>query len=202
MTKRRLRRSPEEARQEILEAAESALAELEFSELTVELLMERTGLTRSSFYHYFGGLEEVAMALFARVEDEIAGAVDDWLVGPPAEDPLAATTTHLVRLFEVWRRHASLLRAIQQAGARDAKAYERWRGRVVQGYVEKTADFIRREIARGLCDAPDPGGLASALILMNTGVATDQVSRPDRDPPERIGATLARIWNSSIYRHC
>lgn len=199
MKKRRLRRSPEAAREEILEAAEAALGELDYNELTVELLMERTGMTRSSFYHYFGGLEEVALALFGRIEDDIAGAVDDWLVGEPTGDPLEATTTHLVRLFGVWQRHANLMRAIQQAGARDAGAYERWRSRVVQGYIEKTTDFIRREVARGQCDAPDPAQLASALIWMNTAVATDHVTRPDPDPPDRVGRTLARVWNSSIY---
>ncbi|MBW2291753.1 MAG: TetR/AcrR family transcriptional regulator [Deltaproteobacteria bacterium] len=199
MTRRRLRRSPDEARNEILKAAEAVLAEFDFNQLTVELLMERTGMTRSSFYHYFSSLEEVATALFGRIEDEIAGAVDDWLVGEPADDPLAATTRHLTRMFEVWREHADLMRAINQLGARDRNAYEQWRGRLVDGYIEKTADFIRRQIALGHCDAPDPEQLASALILMNTGVATDQVSRPDPEPPERLGRAIARVWNSSIY---
>jgi AcrR family transcriptional regulator len=199
VTRKRTRRSPELARNEILEAAEAALDVVDFNELTVELLMERTGMTRSSFYHYFASLEEVVMALFGRIEDEIAEAVDDWLMGGPADDPLAATTIHLTRLFEVWEEHASLMRAINQAGARDRDTYEQWRSRVVEAYVAKTADFIRRQVACGLSDAPDPEQLAHALIWMNTGVSTDQVSRPTPDPPERVARALARVWNASVY---
>lgn len=199
MSRRRLRRSPEEARNEILRAAESALAEVEFNQLTVELLMERTGMTRSSFYHYFKSLEDVTVALFAQVEDEIGHAVDEWLTGPPAEDPIAATRIHLTRMFEIWAKHANLLRAINQAGARGQSASQAWRGRVVAGYIETTADFIRRQVELGLSDAQDPEQLANALILMNTAVATDHVTRSDPRSPARVGEIIARVWNSSIY---
>ena len=36
-------------------------------------------MTRSSFYHDFKSVDDVAVALFARVEGEIRSAVDDWL---------------------------------------------------------------------------------------------------------------------------
>lgn len=199
MAGRRLRRAPDEARKEILQAAEAAIAELDFNQLTVELLMERTGMTRSSFYHYFDSLEAVVLALFDRIESEIRGAVDEWLMGPPAEDPLAATNTHLTRLFEIWAEHGHLMRAINQVGARDQNANRLWRERIVDGYIEKTTDFIHRQIALGLCDAPDPEQLANALILMNTGVATDHVSGPSPESPERVGRAIARVWNLSIY---
>ncbi|MDP6978479.1 MAG: TetR/AcrR family transcriptional regulator [Myxococcota bacterium] len=105
MAKQRLRRSPEEARNEILEAGEAALAEVEFNQLTVEHLMKRTGMTRSSFYHYFKSLEDVTMALFAQV------------------------------------------------------------------------------------------------ILMNTAVATDHVTKLEPESPTRVGETVARVWNASAYGH-
>jgi len=199
VTKRRLRRSPELGRNEILEAAEAAVAELDWSELTVELLMERTGMTRSSFYHYFASLEDVALALFDRIEAEIAAAVDDWLGGEPAGDPLAVTSTHLGRLFAIWDEHADLMRAVQQAGARDPRVYEQWRRRVVEAYIAKTASFIRRQVARGLSDAADPDQLAHALIWMNTGVSLDLPPGPRPEARERIVRSLARVWNASIY---
>lgn len=199
MAKRRLRRSPELARSEILDAAEAALDELDLNQLTVELLMERTGMTRSSFYHYFPSLDDVAMALFDRVEVEIADAVDTWLAGEPADDPVAATKSHLARLSDVWSRHGGLMRAINQAGARNRGVYEQWRLRVVQGYIAKTAAFIRREVARGLSDAPDPDQLAHALIWMNTGVSSDHGQPGGPPSPRRAAEALARVWNSSIY---
>ena len=199
MSSRRVRRSPDEARAEILEAAEAALQDVELHALTVETLMERTGMTRSAFYHYFKGLDEVVMALFDRIEAEVSGAVDAWLSGGAAEDRSAATVTHLTRMYEVWRAHANLMRAMEQAAGRSRIAYEQWRGRVVDGYIARTAAFIRREVDAGRSKAPDPDLLAGALILMNLSVATDQVRRTRPPSAERLGATVGRIWNAAIY---
>lgn len=200
MTNKRTRRSPAQARAEILQAAETALQDLDQGALTVEVLMERTGMTRSSFYHYFKSLDDVTVALFDRVAADISGAVDDWLEGDDTpDDPRAATVSHLVRMYEVWREHASLMRAMEQAAGRSGTAYQAWRGRVVEGYIAKTVAFLEREIAAGRCDATDPEALASALILMNVSVASDQVARPEPDSPERLGAAVGRIWNGAIY---
>ncbi len=200
MSSKRTRRSPAQARAEILHAAETALQELEWNALTVEVLMERTGMTRSAFYHYFKSLDDITVALFERVEVEISGAVDDWLEGDESpEDPRAATVTHLVRMYEVWSEHAPLMRALEQAAGRSGDAYQAWRGRVVDGYIAKTTRFLEKQIREGRCDAPDPEALASALILMNVSVASDQVSRLETDSPERLGAAVGRIWNGAIY---
>ncbi|HPG28195.1 MAG TPA: TetR/AcrR family transcriptional regulator [Myxococcota bacterium] len=203
MPNRRRRRAPEAARAEILEAAEAALREVDLAGLTVELLMERTGMTRSSFYHYFKRLDEVVLALFERVESEVSGAVDAWLEGA-AEDASAEarrrlTVERLTRMYEVWQQHATLMRAMEQSAGRGGAAYEGWRTRVVEGYVEKTSAFLRREIAAGRSHAPDPEALARTLILMNLSVATEQVLRADPDPPERLGAVVGHVWNAAIY---
>jgi len=197
-----VRRAPEAAREEILLAAEAALQDVDPSALTVELLMERTGMTRSSFYHYFKSLDEVAIALFERIEAEVSGAVDDWLsvdgVVPDA-DPRAATVEYLTRMFEVWRRHATLMRAMEHAAGRSGAAYEQWRGRVVDGYIARTADFIRAQVAAGRSRVSDPEAIASALILMNVAVATDQALRDEPASPEKLGATVGTIWNATLY---
>jgi len=201
---RRLRRAPEEARAEILLAAEAALRDIELNALTVELLMERTGMTRSSFYHYFKSLDDVAMALFERVEAEVSGAVDDWLAGGATDldagtDPRLATVEHLTRMYEVWREHATLMRAMEHAAGRSGAAYDKWRGRIVDGYIAKTTSFIREQIASGRSQATDPEALANALILMNLAVATDQVLRDEPESPERLGAAVGSIWNATLY---
>jgi AcrR family transcriptional regulator len=202
---KRLRRSPERARSEILEAAEAVFRERALPALTVDVLMERTGMTRSSFYHYFGSLEDVVIALFEQVEAEVSGSVDAWLEGAgdgaaDDADREASTVMHLTRMYEVWREHAGLMQAMEQAAGRSRLAYEQWRGRVVDGYIAKTTAFIEREIACGRCSVRDPEAIASALILMNVSVASDQVQRADPDSPERLGAAVGAIWNAAIYR--
>src|SRR5208337_1654627 len=50
---RRRRRKPEAAETEILNAGENFLREFPFRDMTVDAVMSRTGLSRSSFYEYF-----------------------------------------------------------------------------------------------------------------------------------------------------
>ena len=202
MATKRVRRSPEAARAEILEAAESLLQEHDWSRVSVERLMERTGMTRSSFYHYFKGVDEVAVALFGRVEDEVRNAVGEWLDAEVSDaDPEASAVDALTRMFGVWSEHLELMRAMEQAAGRSGSAYEQWRERVVEGYIAQTTTFIERQIEAGRSDVDDPSTLARALILMNVSVATDQVLRRERFPAERLGATVARVWVAAIFRN-
>lgn len=197
---KRVRRTPENARAEILAAAEAALREAGFLALTVEHLMERTGMTRSLFYHYFKSLDEIVIALFESVEAEIQGAVDAWLEGEDTVDPRANTVEHLTRMYEVWREHANLMRAMEQAAGRSKEAYARWQSHVVESYIDKTESFIRRQIQLGRSRVSDPRGVAQVLILMNLAVATDQTNRPEPETPARLGAMVGHVWNAAVYQ--
>ena len=198
--RKRLRRTPENARAEILAAAEAALRDAGFHALTVEHLMERTGMTRSLFYHYFKSLDEIIIALFESVEAEVQGAVDAWLEGEHSADPLANTVEHLTRMYEVWREHANLMRAMEQAAERSKQAYARWQSHVVESYVDKTEAFIRRQIALGRSRVEHPRALARVLILMNLAVATDQTNRTVPETPAKLGAVVGEVWNGAVYQ--
>ena len=202
MPAKRVRRSPEAARAEILEAAEALLRDHDWAVVSVDQLMERTGMTRSSFYHYFKSVDEVAVALFARVEDEIRTAVDDWLEGDgPSDDPEAAAVDALTRMFDVWAGHITLMRAMEHAAGRSGAAYEQWRERLVEGYVAQTTAFIEKAVAARDSDVEDPPTLARALILMNLSVATDEARRPEPFSAERLGRTIGSVWAKAIYRN-
>ncbi len=202
MAAKRVRRSPEAARAEILEAAEGLLRDHDWALISVDQLMERTGMTRSSFYHYFKSVDEVAVALFARVEGEIRSAVDDWLERGVGEgDPEETAVDALTRMFDVWAEHIALMRAMEHAAGRSGAAYEQWREQVVEGYVAQTTAFIEREVAAGRSDVPDPPTLARALILMNVSAATDQALRRERFSAERLGRAIGRVWARAIYRN-
>lgn len=196
----RIRRSPEAARAEILAAARGALEEVPFSALTVDIVMSRTGMTRSLFYHYFDGLQQVAVALLAGVEQGIRDAVDAWLTGELGEpDHRAATENHLTDMFRRMDAHRAVMRAASDAATGNPEVYEDWQRRVVGSYVELTAEFIRREVAAGRSRVSDPDQVGYALIMMNNGVASDNARREDPQRPETIGRTLAGIWNATIY---
>lgn len=199
MKTQRVRRTREDARAEILRAAQAALAEAEFGALTVDGVMQRTGMTRSSFYHYFSGLDDLALALLEEFEQAIRASVDPWLRGEDAGDPLRATREHLTAMFEVMHAHRAGARAVAQAVGGYPVVYQQWQTRVVDHFIDLTARFIRREVARARSRAADPDRLARALILMNNAVANDAMLRDPPDEPAAVAGVLAGIWNAAIY---
>src|SRR5271169_5304247 len=71
------RRTPEKARQEIIDVARAYISRNGLSDLTVDKLMQGTEIGRSAFYVYFASINELA-ALFvhelaAKIETAIAG---------------------------------------------------------------------------------------------------------------------------------
>src|SRR3954454_11290956 len=133
---KRIRRAPSDAEREILDAAEALLAERSFRDLSVDELMARTGMRRSSFYHYFRRLDEVAIALMRRVQGEMMEAAAPWLeagedVDPgeaaeratPAGAPGRATRSSAA----ISPRHGRVLTAIHEASFQHEAVQTAWR---------------------------------------------------------------------------
>jgi AcrR family transcriptional regulator len=197
---RRVRRSPTEARAEILRAVEGALGGTAFSALTVEDVMRRTGMTRSAFYHYFSGLDELALGLLEQFEQAIRASVDPWLRDETGDaDPVQATITHLTGMFRVMETHRTAVRAVAQAAGGHPRVYQQWQTRVLDYFIDLTAKFIRRQVALGRSRVADPDKLAQALILMNNAVANDNMVREVHDDPAAVALVLADVWNAAIY---
>ena len=70
-TSKRRRRTPEEAKAEILDAAQVILLRDGPTELKFQTLAKEAGLAVSNVYHHFGGVLEIKQALAARVLSEI-----------------------------------------------------------------------------------------------------------------------------------
>src|SRR3954463_13194381 len=115
---KRIRRAPSDAEREILDAAEALLAERSFRDLSVDELMARTGMRRSSFYHYFRRLDEVAIALMRRVQGEMMEAAAPWLRLGYEGDPAAGAREGIRASAEVFARHGLVLAAIHEASFR------------------------------------------------------------------------------------
>ena len=77
----RQRRTPDEARAEILSAAHRFLDERPCREMNVDTLMQRSALGRSSFYVYFRDRYEVVQALIAGILKEVDLFAETWISG-------------------------------------------------------------------------------------------------------------------------
>ena len=200
MTKpRRIRRRPHDARREILDAAEVLLAERPFLELSVDDLMARTSMTRSSFYHYFRSLDEVAIALMRRVQGEMMEATAPWLRVDYDGDPAVGLEQGIRASAEVFARHGVVLSAIHEASFRYEAVQREWRDGVLEDWIGAVAAQVRAQRDRGLTRVADAEEIARALLLMNTAVLVERLGKQPPDQPDAVADTLAEIWIGALY---
>jgi TetR/AcrR family transcriptional regulator, ethionamide resistance regulator len=196
---RRIRRLPDEAKREILDAAETLLSERSFRELSVDELMARTSMTRSSFYHYFRSLDEVAIALMRRVQGEMMEAAAPWLQTGYEGDPAAGAENGIRASAEIFARHGVVLAAIHEASFRYEAVQREWRDGVLEEWIRAIAAQLRAQRERGATSVANPEEIARALLLMNTAVLVERLGKQPPDPPEDVAEILAEIWIGALY---
>ncbi len=195
---RRIRRDPERAEREILDAAERFLAGHDFRELRVDELMRATGMKRSTFYHYFSDRSAVIIRLLEEIEGEAADAAAAWLEGTEG-DPVQAMTFAIAGVADVWNRHRHVLRAVRAGSFHDPRIEHQYRAVLLEGFIQAAATRLRRERRAGRTPVRDPDDTAHALCLMNEAVFAERLGRDPAERPSVVSATLARIWIAAIY---
>jgi len=195
-TRKRIRRKPEDAEREILEAAEAFLQTNDFRDLAVDELMTRTGMVRSTFYNYFADRNALIVRLMRDIEAEMMEAVRPWL--EQSGDPLQALRAGLEQVVQIYARHGHLLRAVHEASYHDREV-ERYYREVIDDFVEVVAELLRRENRAGRTSVPNPRDIAHALLMMNSNVLVERLGRSPADKPRAVAKTLYYIWERAIY---
>ena len=194
---KRIRRRPEDAEREILDAAEALLKEIRFRDLTVDTVTAAARMKRSNFYHYFKDRNELVMRLVDRIAGEMFESTRPWL---ESENPdrVAALRQGLRDVVRIWSQHAEVLAAMNEASHQDEAAQRYFRGGVVQEYIDEIAKLIRREKRLGLTNVTKPAEVARALILLNVNYMTERVTL-DHVKPDAVADVLIQIWVGAIY---
>jgi AcrR family transcriptional regulator len=194
----RIRRLPERAQQEILDAAEDFLRDHDFRDLAVDEVMSRTGMVRSAFYNYFRDRNGLAIALLERVEFEmISGA--RWLEGDLSEDPMDDLADAIRQVAAVYARHGHLLRAIHEASYHDREVEQAYRHGVIENFIEIVTHRLRQEKRAGRTTVTNPAEVARALLLMNSNVLVERLGRSPGARPADVARPLIYIWQQAIY---
>ena len=194
----RRRRRPEEAEREILEAAEALLRERPSHEVTVMAVMERTTLSRKSFYVYFRDRHELIARLVAPLRAELDAQAD--AARAAHTDPRELFRAIFLDVARAYMAHGELLRALRESSGHDEDAARVWR-EFTDPPIADLARRIRTETELGGSAGLDPDATARALITMNLGCFFDQlIGKPDADP-EKLVDVLIEVWTRTIYSH-
>ena len=197
---RRIRRLPIDAEREILDAAEAVLAERPYRDMSVDELMRRTGMTRSTFYHYFRSLDEVAIALMRRVQGEMMDVAMPWIDAGHDEDPVASVPRAIRAVAEIYARHGRVLAAIHEASFHHEAVQQAWRDGILEDWIRAIAAQLHAQRELGVTRVRNAPEIARALLLMNTSVFVERLGQ--KQPPdsaESVADTLSEIWVGAIY---
>ncbi len=190
------RRSREESRALILEAARELVRERSYAELSVGEITDRAGIGRTLFYRYFDDLGDLLRRAGREPIEELFAA--QAALGESYENPGDGIRSAHELGVAFYRRHGPILRAISEGASVDeviATGQERFR-----------AQFDEL-VARTLQRLPDAGErfadvrqTARALNLLSTSYLLDAFGREPRVSEETAVQTLTELWLAAMGR--
>jgi len=194
--RQRHREQREATRVRILEAARELLEERAWSDLTVGLITQRTGLTRSAFYKHFGDRASVLRALLEELSVELEAVPDPWQSG---DDNPAELLRGAVRgLVHTFAEHGRLLRAIADEATQDAEfagLYAELGARLSAGVAAR----IAADVEAGRSSVKDPVEVGAAMVWMNERYLMMRFGRRPLADPERCSSALEEVWIRTVY---
>lgn len=186
----------ERTRAAILDAALGFLWSRPFRDMTITGLMESTGVSRSAFYQYFGGLPELMRALQDMLLGEILAAVEPWLVS--TGDPVTLMHETMAGLVRICHQRGPFIRAMSDAAATDEVYGEAWK-QFLSEFDDAVSERIQADQQQGLIPDFDAGSVAFALNRMDASTLIDAFGQHPREDPEPVRETITRIWVSTLY---
>jgi AcrR family transcriptional regulator len=197
---RRARRTRGDERERaILETAERLLEERALHEVSVDDLARGAGISRPTFYFYFGSKEAVLLTLLDRMVDEAHARMGE-AVERFSEDPPRWLRAGITAIYETFSAHRAVTVAGADALATSEEARELW-AEVMEGFVRVSTSVIEAERERGAA----PGGvpardLAIALNRMNERVflSTFAGQTPAVDEASVLDVLVA-VWLGAVY---
>jgi AcrR family transcriptional regulator len=190
-------------RQAIEAAVLTATAELlregiSYSDLNIERVATRAGLSRTAFYFYFRDKRDLLMRVTEGVTDLLFAEADRWWSGDG--DGREEMTSALANVAALYEEHIPLLRAVVEAAAVDEEVGRFWRA-LVERFVQATCRRIEGEQAAGRVPADLPTrGVSFALCWMTERTIHQHLAPGE---PSKRGAplveSLTAVWLGAVY---
>ena len=189
------RRSRENTRARLLEAAAEVFAEKALRRVTVDDLVAAAGFTRGAFYSNFASVEELFFEVYAEQADLMLGvvrkAIDDI---PPADFSLSSMREVLGALHPFGRRWFLLQNEFTLLAVRDAEARERFvaHGDRLQLEMRDVVARVLRLLEREpLVSVENLADVLLALYLHSVGI--EQLGTGNLDPDRLVDDVLPHV---------
>jgi AcrR family transcriptional regulator len=194
------RSSPVE--QEVFLATERLLQKHNARDVSVALILEESGISRATFYHYFSSKWEVVNFMAASVMAEIYERIQQFVGGDegPREEALRRS---IIEGCEVWAKHNAVLRAIVDHW-REVPELHALMISVLAPFREALVNELERERAAGIALPGPPADQLVAALLWSTLSCLHVAGLPDVDDVQdeaSVAPVLMHIWMSALYGH-
>ena len=187
----------ERTRAAILDAAFDFIWQHPYRELTVNALMDRTGVSRPTFYQYFRDLQALMSSLLQTLTDEILAASRPWFEATSG-DPVALLNQALTGLVDVGYRRGPFIRAVADAATTDERLESAW-NRFLEAFDELVAARIEADQRLGLIPPFDALAVASLTTRMDAYAFIHAFGQHPRQDPEPLRQAVIRMWVSTLY---
>jgi AcrR family transcriptional regulator len=165
-----------------------------YADLNIERIATGAGISRTAFYFYFRDKRELLMRLTEHVAEVLYSEADRFFTheGDRTEEIRAALTS----IFEVYREHGPLLRAIVEVSTYDEEIAAVWRG-LLQRFADAMSHRVERD-RRGEPDDRDVAATAFALVWMTERTCYQELVQ-GREDGEALVEAMTGIWVRSLY---
>ena len=166
-----------------------------YADLNIERIATGAGISRTAFYFYFRDKRELLMRLTEHVAEVLYSEADRFFTheGDRTEEIRAALTS----IFEVYREHGPLLRAIVEVSTYDEEIARVWRG-LLQRFADAMSHRVEREQEEGLALPIDVRPTAFALVWMTERTCYQELVQ-GREDGEALIEAMTGIWVRGLY---
>ena len=181
----------------VLAATEALLAEgASYSDLNIERIATRAGISRTAFYFYFRDKRELLMRLTEEVNELLYQQADIWFSG--AGEPEPEMREALTNIAALYAAHGVLLRAIVEVSTYDEEVAQFWRG-MLGRFVDASRRRIELEHEAGRAVVEHPQATAFALCWMTERAMYQHLVQAGPFPADDLVDALVGIWLRSVY---
>lgn len=196
--RRRITKTPEERRHDLLQAARAQFAEKGPTATSIADITEAANVGKGTFYLYFNSREHVLGALWEEFVDGFVDITVEALTNPGEQTWLELAERMTVELIDYDIAHSDIHQMIYSSAGADAMKMFREANRKILALLR---GGIARGVQEGQFDVSHPELTADLLYYAAEGLITDAMLRGDELDRERIQEAVLELVRRTLAPH-